>query len=230
MRKFYKLAEAGTAPSGFVVRLDGKMLKTPLKNNLIFPTQSLADAIAVEWNAQGKILVPEKMPLTQLANTMLDKSSGADRAALNAELVRYAASDLVCYFAPYPADIVKRQETQWLPLLDWMKETHGAELVSVRGIQYINQSDEYLAKVGAIITALDPLSFTVMQAVTGIASSVVIGLAFAQGRLDAKGAYDAACVDETYQLDKWGDDVLARQKLATTLAELEAISLFKSSF
>ena len=230
MKKFYKLAEAGTAPGGFVVRLDGKMLKTPLKNNLIFPTQSLADAIAVEWNAQGTILVPEKMPLTQLANTMLDKSSGADRAILNAELLKYAASDLICYFAPHPADIVKRQETQWLPLVAWMQETHGVELQVVRGIQYINQSDAYLAKMNQIITALDPLAFTVMQAVTGIASSVVIGLAFAQARLDAKGAYDAACVDEEYQLYKWGEDALARQKLAITLAELEAIALFKSSF
>ena len=229
MKRFYKNAQAGTAPGGFVVRLDGKILKTPLQHNLILSTQELAELIAGEWQAQGKDIVPASMPLTQLANTMVDKSATEDRSAMTAEIMRYAGSDLVCYLATHPADLVKRQEECWLPLIEWIKEAHGIGLHVVRGIQYVQQEKDNLEKMKSVIESLNSADFTVVQAATGIAGSVVIALALLEGRVTPETAWQAACVDEIYQLEKWGEDDLARKRLEKIRLDLDAVSRFKAS-
>ncbi|TAL27829.1 MAG: ATPase [Alphaproteobacteria bacterium] len=227
MKRFYKQAEAGTAPGGFVVRLDGKPIKTVMQHSLILASQGLAEAIANEWQAQGTDVIPATMPLMQLATTMADKVKGPDRAAMNIEILKYGASDLLCYFAATPPDLVKRQEQHWLPLLEWLAREHGAKLEHIAGIKYHNQPPDSLEKLNGIIIGLGPEDFTVVQATTALTGSVVIALALAEGYLDAEGAFEAACVDELYQLEKWGEDQPARKRLDHIKSELEAIVRFR---
>lgn len=228
MKRFYKQAEAGTAPGGYVIRLDGKVLKTPLHRPLILSSFELANEIAAEWNAQGDIIVPASMPLFQLANTMLDKAGGPDRAAMEDETVKYGASDLVCYFAAHPADLVRRQEENWRPLVRWMKADMGVALETISGIQYMNQPKDSIRKLKELVKELEPAEFTVLQAATGITGSAVIAMAFLKGRIDVEAAYQAACVDEMYQLEKWGEDEQARQRLDKIRAELSYLKKFKN--
>ena len=227
MKRFYKQAEADTAPGGYAVRLDGKPVKSVMQHSLIFPSKDLAEAIAAEWQAQGKDIVPQSMPLMQMACTMTDKTKGADRQAMNVELLKYGASDLVCYFAITPPEVVARQEKHWLPLLAWLASEHGIALEKVAGIKYHNQPPESLEKLNALLTKMEPAGFTVAQAATAITGSVVIALALAEGYIDAEAAYEASCVDEIFQLDTWGEDTLARKRLDNIRAELVAIARFR---
>lgn len=227
MKKIYKKAEAGTAPGGHVVRLDGKLLKTPLGNNLILASSGLASLITDEWQRQGNEIISSSMPLTQLVNVMIDKADGPERQAMNAEILKYGASDLVCYLATHPADLVRRQEEHWLPLVQWMKEKYDVTLETVRGIQYHNQPFLSLQKLEKVVNGLSPEQFTFVQAATAITGSLTIACAMLEGRLDAKSAYLAACVDEIYQLEKWGEDGPARKRLERIEAELAALEQFK---
>lgn len=227
MKKFYQKAEAGTAPGGYALRLDGRTIKTPMQHPFLLPTMALAEEIAEEWNAQGADIVPASMPLTQLAYTMLDKGAGRDRADMAAEILRYAGSDLLCYFAAHPVDLVARQKDAWLPLLQWMKETHGVHFDTVSGIQYINQPEDAVRKVGQIVAGMDAADFTVMQAATGLFGSPVLALALLQKRLGPDEAYAAAMVDEIYQLEKWGEDTLARRKLDHVRRESAGLARFR---
>lgn len=230
MKRFYKTAEAGTAPGGYVVRLDGKLLKTPLQNNLILSSQNLAADIAGEWGAQKDNIVPSSMPMTQLANTMVDKAMGHERAEMNRQVAAFGASDLLCYLAIYPPTLVRRQKDLWLPLLEWMKTRFGAELKSVSGIQYLQQPEDSLRKIEKIVADMGPEAFTALQAATGVTGSLVIALALVEGRLDAEGAWQAATVDEVYQLEKWGEDALARARLDKIRAELREAVAFLQCF
>ena len=227
MKRFYKIAEAGTAPGGYVIRLDGKPVKSVMQHSLIFASKDLADAIAAEWQAQEKDIIPNSMPLMQLANTMTDKSSGPDRQAMNVELLKYGASDLICYFAATAADLVARQEAVWLPLLKWLADTHGIMFERVDGIRYHNQPPESLEKLNTLLTTMNAPDFTAAQAATALTGSVIIALALADGYLDAEAAHAAACVDEIYQLEKWGEDALARKRLENIRLELHAIAKFR---
>lgn len=228
MKKFYKSAEAGTAPGGYVVRLDGKPVKTPLRAPLILQGEALARAIADEWNAQDGDIKPASMPLTQLACTMTDKAQGADRAAMTAQLCEYGGSDLVCYFATHPETLVKRQQAVWQPLIDWMAVHHGIALNTVSGIRYIDQPSDTGVKFKAVLDGLSPAAFTVVQAASAVTGSVVIGLALQDGLLTPDAAHKAACVDEHYQLETWGDDAEAQKRLAHILAELETAAQFNA--
>lgn len=230
LKRFYKIAEAGTAPGAatvtHVVRLDGKLLKTPLRETLSLPTQKLAAAVAAEWAEQKTHIIPDDMPLTQLANTLQDKAAGAERPDLNAEVCKYAESDLVCYLATHPPELVRRQEEAWLPLLHWLQEDKGITLTPVRGIRYEEQTLTDLEKVRDYIAAMAADHFTALQAITGVTGSVVIALALTEGYIDSDAAYRAACVDELYQLETWGDDTLARERLERINRELQSAARF----
>jgi len=227
MKRFYKQAEAGTAPGGHTVRLDGKALRTPLQHPFILPTAALAAAAAAEWQAQAGDISPADMPLNQLANTMIDKGRGDDRAAMNAEMLKYAGSDLVCYYATHPAELVARQESLWHPLLGWLHDAHGVILRPVSGIRYEEQPAESLQMMEKIVAGLPPDDFTVAQAAMGLTGSAVIGLALASGRISADQAFAAATVDEAFQLEKWGEDEIARKKLDRLRAELTVLEKFR---
>lgn len=226
MKKFYKIAESGTAPGGHVVRLDGKLVKTPMHHPLIVDSPTLAAAMAQEWEAQGDEIVPSSMPMTQLANTLIDKGRGHDRAQMEETLCDYAASDLVCYFADHPQDLIQRQEKRWLPLLEWMEKTFSVPLERVVGIQYHHQPQDSLDTIARLIAALTPEEFVVVQAVVHTTGSLVIALALLHGVLSEEEAWEAACVDEIYQLEKWGEDADARQRLDMIKADIRAIKAF----
>ncbi len=226
MKRFYKQAEAGTAPGGFTVRLDGQTLRTPLRHPVIVPSSALAAAMAAEWAGQEGEIVAASMPLTQLVCTMIDKSDSHERADMNAELVKYASSDLVCYLAANPAELVARQEQLWHPLLGWLQDEYGVVLQPVKGIQYVQQPEESLKKIADIVAGLDAPRFTVAQVVTGVTGSAVIALCMAAGRIGAAQAYDAATVDEVFQLEKWGEDEIARKRLQRIEGELTAVEKF----
>jgi chaperone required for assembly of F1-ATPase len=226
MRKFYKIAEAGTAPGGYAVRLDGKIAKTPLGNPLLLQSQPLAAAIAAEWAEQGHEIRPLTMPMTRLANTMIDKARGHDRTAMNAELLKYGGSDLLCYFAATPADLVRLHQEHWGSLLAWMKEKYGISFKTVSGIRYHQQPQEALDKLKKVINGLDAAEFTVVQSATATTGSATIALALLEERLSAEEAYQAACVDEIYQLKTWGADAPAQKRLDMLRSELEVIARF----
>lgn len=227
MKKFYKIAEAGTAPGGYVVRLDGKPVRTPMKNPLLLPSLLLAEAIAQEWKAQGNDIQPTSMPFTQLANTMTDKTKGDDRAEMNEQLLEYGGSDLVCYLATHPTDLVRRQKQRWLPLTAWMKEKYGIGFEIVSGIKYHHQSQESLDKLQTLLENLNAADFTSVQAASATTGSVVIALALLENRISPEEAYQAACVDEIYQLATWGADAEAQKRLDTIQSELASIARFR---
>ena len=75
------------------------LVKTPLKAPLHLPTRPWREAVAAEWEAQGETIDPASMIITKLANTAIDRVPARPRAAIAAEVLDFANSDLVCYRA-----------------------------------------------------------------------------------------------------------------------------------
>ncbi len=71
-RRFYAKATAATTAEGHLVQLDDKPVHTPRRRLLAAPKLGLAQAIAAEWEAQRDLIDPAKMPLTRLANAIID--------------------------------------------------------------------------------------------------------------------------------------------------------------
>lgn len=219
-KRFYRKAAAFSSDDGFVVRLDGKPVHTPAGRVLAAPVLTLAQAIAEEWDAQREHIDPASMPLTRLSNAIIDGVH--DRpAAVAAEVEKYLASDLVCYRASSPPGLAVRQTRHWDPVLDWASQRLGAHFTVGEGIVHVAQSATALTAARAAIPT-DPWRLGAVHALTTLTGSALIALALAHGQLSAEEAWQAAHVDEDWNMEQWGGDELALERRAFRFAELRA--------
>jgi chaperone required for assembly of F1-ATPase len=219
-QRFYKHAHVDQHDGGFAVRLDGRAVRTPARRVLEAPTRALADALAAEWNAQHDAVDPRSMPLTRLANSIIDGVVDAP-AAVKAEIEKYLASDLLVYRAEGPPGLVARQAQAWDPLVDWARVSLGAGFVLGEGIAFVAQPAAALAAASAAIPR-DPWRLGALSAITTLTGSALIALAVIAGRLTAEEAWAAAHVDEDWNMETWGPDVPALERRALRFDEMKA--------
>ncbi len=223
IKRFYKEVDIERTAEGIEVRLDGRSVRTPMRANLRLPTVRLARAVAAEWADQMETVDLSSMPMTGFANTALDRVAPRRDEVID-ELTGYAETDLLCYRADEPAELVERQESTWQPQLDWLEDTHGARLVATSGIVHVAQNEAALAIIRGVVSARDEFSLTGVHVLTTGTGSVVLGLAVADGALDAAGAAAAGHLDELFQSELWGEDAEAtarRERIEKELASAE---------
>jgi chaperone required for assembly of F1-ATPase len=219
-KRFYE--RVSTLPDGqlHAVRLDDKPVRTPAGRLLAAPTRALAEALAAEWERQRDVIDPAKMPLTRLANSIIDGVSERS-APVAEEIARYLASDLICYRAGSPRGLVERQARHWDPIIAWARDVLGARLLLAEGVVHVEQPEAALAAAGAAIPR-DPWRLGALHSLTTLTGSALLALAVAQGRISADEAWTAANVDEDWNMEQWGRDELALDRRAYRQAELQA--------
>ena len=62
-KRFYKEAGVAAQDKGFGVTLDGRLVRTPVRNTMVLPTEEAALLVAGEYGAQGEIIDPMTMPV-----------------------------------------------------------------------------------------------------------------------------------------------------------------------
>jgi chaperone required for assembly of F1-ATPase len=224
-KRFYRAVSVIAAAPGFAVALDGRVARTPAGAELRLASAALADALAREWDGQGQTIEFAAMPLNRLAATAIDRV-GRQRVQLVDSISAYAGSDLLCYRAEHPAELVARQNAAWAPLLDWARDRFGAVLVATSGVIPVAQPQASLAVLRQAVDALDNLALTGLASAVQITGSLVIGLALAYGRLTAEDAFAAAMLDERYQAERWGSDAEAESRRRQLADELSAAASF----
>jgi chaperone required for assembly of F1-ATPase len=221
-RKFYKSVQIA---DNNAILLDEKPVKTPLKNALVLPSHALALAIAAEWNAQKDVIDPETMPLTKLANTALDRATTERQSVLN-EIVSYAGSDLVCYRADRPPELVQLQQHNWQPVLEWAKQALQADFKTATGISHIQQSDDCLIAVRDHITRFDAWQLTGVYLLMTLTGSTLLALMAPSNATSPEAIWAAAHVDEDYQISQWGEDKDAMARRALRKREFDGLLQF----
>jgi chaperone required for assembly of F1-ATPase len=227
MKRFYKQAGVVPGASGHAVTLNGRLVKTPGKRDLVVPSPALAVAVAAEWEAQRGDIRREAMPLTRLAGATIDRNS-TEREAIVRQVADYAGTDLVCYRASHPPALTARQEAVWQPLIDWATERYAAPLMVTTGVIPESQPATSLAAFTTAVAAHDDYALTALHAATGTCGSLVVALALLEGRLDAAEAFAAAQLDESFQIEAWGEDMEQAERRAALAAEIAAAARFIS--
>ena len=219
-RRFYQTASFKDGESAWPVLLDGRPVCTPARNPLVAPSRTLAAALAAEWNAQGEIIDPASMPLTRLANSILDGVVAAP-AAVAAEVEKYLGSDLLFYRAEAPQALAERQAQHWDPVLAWAREALGAQFVLARGVVHAAQPPAALARGGMALPD-EPWRLGAVHTITTLTGSALLALALLNGRVSVDDAWAAAHVDEDWNMEQWGRDTLALKRRAARFAEMQA--------
>ncbi|MFO1127055.1 MAG: ATP12 family protein [Rhodospirillales bacterium] len=224
-RRFYRRVTVAAGDGGFAISLDDRPAKTPAKARLIVPTAALAAAIAEEWAAQSESIDARSMPLTQLAATALDRIPGHREAVVDS-IAAYGASDLLCYRADTPKELLTRQDHAWQPLLDWAAEEWGARLHVTRGVVPIAQPAATLGTLRRVVAGFADFPLTGLASAVQITGSLIVGLALARGRIDADAAHRVAILDESFQAELWGRDTDAERRRQRVADELRTARRF----
>lgn len=222
MKRFWKDV---TVDAERVVRLDDRPVRTPGRVPLALPTPALAEAVADEWRGVEETVDPRAMPLTGLANAAIDRIA-ADPAPFAEGLARYAETDLLCYRADSPPELVERQDAVWNPLLDWARDRYDVHFTLVTGIMHQPQPEATVERLAQAVAALDPFRLAALSPVVTITGSLVLGLALLEGAADADGVWQAAHVDEDFQAEIWGEDYLAIEAREAKRREYDAAVRF----
>lgn len=208
-----------------VVRLDGRPVRTPGRAPLALPSTGLAEAVADEWRAVGETLDPRSMPLTGLTNAAIDRVAPSP-AAFAAGLAAYAETDLLCYRAESPIELVRREAEAWDPLLEWARGRYDVHFEIVSGLMHQPQPPATVTRLAEAVASRDPFSLVALQPIVTITGTLVGALALAEGQIDADTLWAAATVDETWQAEQWGVDEQAAEANAARRRDLDAAVRF----
>jgi len=221
-KRFYQEARVTERDGAFVLELDGKAARTPARHPLAAPNRAIGELLAAEWNGLGEIIDPAKMPLTRLLNVAIDRVAG-ESEAVAADVANYAGTDLVCYRAAEPEELVRAQADAWDPVLAWVHETLGARFALSEGISHVQQAERALAAVRAEVDRVQkPFGLAALATVTVLTGSVLIALMLARRAIPPEAVWNAAHVDEDWNIGKWGEDAEATQRRASRRAEFDA--------
>ncbi|MGH6829184.1 MAG: ATP12 family chaperone protein [Rhizomicrobium sp.] len=220
MKRFYKSVAVEETPEGFRFLLDGKPVRTPHGRRPFFlPSRALAETLKEEWLAQGEDMWPASMPLTRLANTVLDGTASAREEMVEA-ILRFGDNDLLSYRADHPRELALNQR-QWDAWLDWAWDRYGARLAVTKGVAPIGQSPEALAAFRQAIEACDDFALIALHVLSSVTGSLTLGLAALEGLLTPARAFALSRLDETYQAEKWGADREALERSRRLALEME---------
>ena len=219
-RRFFQTVSVASDAEGFRICLDGKPVRTPARRTLAAPTRKLAETLAKEWHAQQQFIDPAQMPLTRLANAIIDRVAASPGPVAD-DIKKYLGSDLLYYRAGAPERLRARQAQHWDPILAWARDGLGAEFKIGEGIVHVAQPQAAIEAAASAIPK-DPWPLGALHAATTLSGSALIALALLRGRLSAAAAWQAAHVDEDWNMELWGRDEIALSQRAFRFVEFQA--------
>ncbi len=226
-QRFYKTTGLTQNGDQFEITLDGKSVRTPSRRVLATPSRELSQAIADEWQAQTDVVDPANMPLTRLANSIIDGVADQSESVQD-EIVKYLGSDLLFYRADGPEGLIERQVRVWDPVVNWAASDLGARFIMVEGVVFAAQPPEAVAAARRAIPK-DQWRLGATHSIMTLTGSALLALALAHDAVSVDDAWNAAHVDEDWQMEQWGQDALAMQRREYRLAELKAAATILKS-
>jgi len=206
---------------GYGVLLDSRILKTPGKEILVVGKESHARLVAAEWDAQIDNIKPETMPVTRLVNVSIELTPH-NRDKLAEEARRYAGTDLLCYRASTPLELAEQQAERWDPALIWASE-QGISLKTTDSVLAIEQTETALNAMAAYAARQNDLDLTLFVHLTAVYGSAVLAMSVTEKLLSGQEAYALSRLDNSYQIEQWGEDEEAAEIAANLEAEVIAL-------
>ncbi len=229
VRRFWKQACIVPVGDGFSVELDGRRLKTPGKANLTLPSLAMAEEMAAEWDAQKDEVDPTSMPVTRMANSAIDKVRPQHREVAEM-LAGYGDTDLLCYRAEAPAELVAHQAEAWDPALDWAEAELGVRLFARAGVMHVAQPEPALARLSDMVHRQTAFQLAAFHDLVSLTGSLILGFAATRGWRDGREIWRLSRLDEIWQEARWGvDDDAAATAEARCNAFLSAKRFFEIS-
>jgi chaperone required for assembly of F1-ATPase len=225
MKRFYNEVAIAPDGQGWRVTLDGRAVKTQGGRAQVVPTRALAEALAAEWAGQGEDIDPATLVLRDMADHALDVIA-SDRAAVIADLLRYAETDTLCYRAEPDEPLHLRQLEAWEPLLSAAEARWDVHFQRIAGVIHRPQPAATLSRFAAVLAAQDDFALAALTQLTTLAASLVTALSALEPEADVPALWAATSLEEDWQAELWGRDAEAEERRARRLASFTAAVRF----
>ena len=181
--------------------------------------------------------------LTRLAGDRAPK----DRAALLAEIMAYAETDLLYYRAAHNApcltfplegegseqkrvgeggNLRMRQDAIFDPILSAITKAYGLCFTVTEGVMPVTQPEASLLRLRMLFEETNDRELAALFVMTPLLGSALLSLAVWKGLTTVDQAIAAATLDESFQAEQWMEDAEEKARRDARGADIRQCALF----
>ena len=146
-----------------------------------------------------------------------------DRDLYINEIMKFVDTDLICYKADKPDELVEFQNKHWDPILLIIKDYIGEEIQVFTGIMPGRQNKQVHNKIKKLIHKFSNIELSILHRLTNIIGSIFISLCVIKGDILKKYICQLCFLDELWQAENWGVEEEAAKKRDKVSKELKKI-------
>ena len=204
MRKFWKTVKVKKKSSNsYEILLDENVLKTPMKKKLTIQNSKIAEEIYKEWNQDKNILDTDAMIFYGIISTSIDKFNNNRILYVN-EILNFIDTDLICYRAEEPNDLVQWQSKNWDPILLKVEKYINNKIDVFKGIMPLKQNKGIKFKITKFLTKFSDLEIIALHKITNITGSIFLSLCILNNDIIKEKVFELSHLDELWQAENWG--------------------------
>ena len=220
MKKFWKIVQVKKKlKNSFEILLDKRILKTPMQKNLIFSNYKIAKETALEWDIDEKEINTENMVFYGLISTAIDKICN-DKVLYIENVLGFINTDLICYRADGPNELVDLQNSSWNPIISFIKKYIDVEVETFIGVMPSKQSLEIFIRLKTLINSFSDIEISALHRMTNLTGSIFISICILKGDVLKNEVFELSFLDELWQAKNWGieeESLDKRDKIANEL-------------
>ncbi len=220
MKKFWeKVSIKKISSDSFCVMLDKRILKTPLKRELVLPNLNLAQEIVKEWDQNSQNINTESMIFYGLISMSLDKIID-NRSLYIDDILDYIDTDLICYRAENPKELVELQKNKWDPIILLIEKYIGTKVQVFKGVSPKKQHPNVHVRLKNLINQFDLFKISALHRITNITGSIFLSLCALKKDISKNEIFQLSFLDESWQAENWGFDEETSKKRQEISIEL----------
>ena len=185
--------------------LDERILQTPLKRELVLPNLNLTQEIVKEWDQHSKNINTESMIFYSLISTSLDKIIDNKNLYIN-DILDYVDTDLLCYRAENPKELVELQKNKWDPIILLIEKYIQTRVRVFQGVLPKKQHSTVHVRLNNLINQFDIFEISALHRLTNITGSIFLSLCVLKKDILSNEVFELSFLDELWQAENWGFD------------------------
>jgi len=223
MKKFWKKIEIRQSSSkNFHLLLDNNKLTTPMKKELVLPSEILVNEVLREWDQNSDNINIDDLVFYGVLSTAIDKVNLEKDAYVN-DIIDFIDTDLICYRAESPNDLIALQNKSWNPILLLIEKYIDVKIKVFKGVMPSNQDQKVHTEIKKLISNLSDVQISVLHRITNLIGSIFLSLCILKKDLLKEDAFECSFLDELWQAKNWGheeDALIKRNKIRLELNRL----------
>ena len=226
MKKFWKTVKVKKKSfNSYEILLDENALKTPMKKELTIQNTKIAEEIQKEWNQDKNILDTDAMIFYGIISTSIDKIINNRISYIN-DILSFIDTDLICYRAEEPNDLVQWQSKNWDPILLKVEKYINNKIDVFKGIMPLKQNKGIKFKITKFLTKFSDLEIIALHKITNITGSIFLSLCILNNDITKEKVFELSYLDELWQAKNWGYEKEASKKREKINTELNRTIYF----